>query len=334
LDDWGLAAEKYAGSVTHGGVVLAGGRSSRMGTPKAALEWHGSTLLRRTVGILARASGGPVVVVRASRQELPSLPAGTIVVDDPREGKGPVQGIAAGLAALRGQADTAFVTSTDLPFLHPAFVTCVLTALDAPQDPGTGPDVALPVARGYQQPLAAAYRTSLAELAERLVKEDRLRPAFLFAECAVSRLDDAALLADPVLAARDPHLDSLLNVNTPDDYTAARQRPAPEVTVELFGALITAGRPAGPQAVRAATVGAAAEAVGLPFDRHVTATLYADLGTSDRATRDQIKGDQNDRDQIKGDQHDREKNNREKNNRDPSVPLAAGDTVFFMPADT
>ena len=34
-------------------MVLAGGRSSRMGTPKAALEWHGSTLLRRTVGILA-----------------------------------------------------------------------------------------------------------------------------------------------------------------------------------------------------------------------------------------------------------------------------------------
>jgi len=43
------------------GVVLAGGRSSRMGTPKAALEWYGSTLLRRTVAILARATGGPVV---------------------------------------------------------------------------------------------------------------------------------------------------------------------------------------------------------------------------------------------------------------------------------
>src|SRR2546423_15513946 len=97
------------------GVVLAGGRSSRMGTSKAALEWHGSTLLRRTVGIVARATGGPVVVVRAPGQELPRLPEGTLVADDPREGKGPVQGIAAGLAALRGQADVAFVRSTDLP---------------------------------------------------------------------------------------------------------------------------------------------------------------------------------------------------------------------------
>jgi molybdopterin-guanine dinucleotide biosynthesis protein A len=277
-----------------GGVVLAGGRSSRMGTPKAALEWHGSTLLCRTAGIVARATGGPVAVVRASGQDLPGLPKSVIVVDDPREGKGPVQGIAAGLAALAGQADAAFITSTDLPFLHPAFIRRVLGVLGAPD----GPDVALPVARGYQQPLAAAYRTGLAGLAERLVKEDRLRPAFLFAECQVERLDDAALLADPALAKLDPDLDSVLNVNTPDDYQAARRRPAPEVTVQLFGALVKAGRPGGPRQVLAATVLAAADAVALPFDRHVTAALNGDQIT-----------------------------------RDPLVPLATGDTVFFMSAD-
>ena len=251
-----------------------------MGTPKAALEWHGSTLLRRTVGIVARATGGPVVVVRASGQDLPDLPHGTTIVDDPREGKGPVQGIAAGLAALAGQAEAAFVTSTDLPFLHPAFIRRVLrVARRAPA--ARRPDVALPVARGYPQPLAAAYRTGLAALAERLVKEDRLRPAFLFAECAVTRLDDAQLLTDPVLAALDPGLDSVLNVNTPGDYRAARGRPAPAVTVQLFGALAKAGRPGGPRPVRAATVQAAADAVGLPFDRHVTAALNGDQITRD-----------------------------------------------------
>jgi molybdopterin-guanine dinucleotide biosynthesis protein A len=52
------------------GLVLAGGRSSRMGVPKAALEWHGSTLLRRTCGVLQRAGLQPVVVVRAPGQEL------------------------------------------------------------------------------------------------------------------------------------------------------------------------------------------------------------------------------------------------------------------------
>jgi molybdopterin-guanine dinucleotide biosynthesis protein A len=294
-----------------------------MGSPKAALEWHGSTLLRRTVGIVARAAEGPVVVVRAPAQPLPSLPGDVIVVDDPREGKGPVQGIAAGLAALEGIADLAFVSSTDLPFLHPAFVRRVLRALaagTAPDAAPTGtappdsalpdsalptavlPDVALPVARGYKQPVAAGYRVALAGLAERLVKEDRLRPAFLFSECSVAQLDDAALLADPVLAALDPDLDSVLNVNTPDDYAAARARPAPEITVQLFGTVARsaakAGGSSGPHVVRAATVQGAADAVGLTFDRHVTAALNGDQIT-----------------------------------RDPHLPLAAGDTLFFLSAD-
>jgi molybdopterin-guanine dinucleotide biosynthesis protein A len=265
-----------------------------MGTPKAALEWHGSTLLRRTVGVVARATGGPVVVARAPGQELPDLPDGTLVTDDPRPGKGPVQGIAAGLAALRGLADVAFVCATDLPFLHPAFIRQVLHGLD---EPG-GPDVILPVARGHQQPLAAAYRVTLADAAERLVNEDQLRPAALFAECAVNRLDDAGLLADPVLAALDPDLDSLININEPADYQEARARPAPEVTIRLFGALVTAGRPGGPRQIRAATVAEAADAVALHFDRHVAAALNAG--------------------QIV---------------RDGEAPLAAGDAVFFLPAD-
>jgi molybdenum cofactor guanylyltransferase len=265
-----------------------------MGTPKAALEWHGSTLLGRTVAIVARATSGPVVVVRAAGQDLPELPPGTLVADDPREGAGPLQGIAAGLAALTGRADVAFVSSTDMPFLHPAFIRRVLRVLE--QDDDT--DVALPVARGYKQPLAAGYRVSLAGAAERLVKEDRLRPAFLFDECRVETLDDATLTQDPALAAADPDLDSVLNLNTPADYAAARARPAPEVTVQLFGTLAKGGDSGGPRVVRAATVGGAADAVAVVFDRHVTAALNGDQITRDRAT-----------------------------------PLAAGDTVFFLSAD-
>jgi molybdenum cofactor guanylyltransferase len=272
------------------GIVLAGGRSSRMGTPKAALEWHGSTLLRRTAGILERVADGPVVVVRAPGQPLPALPASVEVVDDPREGLGPVQGLAAGLAAVAGRAEIAFVCSTDLPFLHPAFARRVLRAA------AEGADVGLPIARGYPQPLAAAYRTGLAPVAERLVREERLRPAFLFDECTVARLDDAALRADPMLGALDPDLDSVLNVNEPADYEAARARPAPEVTVQRFGALADGHR--GPRAVRAATVAGAADAAGLALDGHVVAALNGDQIT-----------------------------------RDGEVPLAAGDTVFFLSAD-
>jgi len=264
-----------------------------MGSPKAALEWHGSTLLRRVCGIVARAVDGPVVVVRAPGQELPALPDGIEVVDDAREGRGPLQGLAAGLHAVRDDAPAAYVSSTDVPLLHPRFVARVLAALD------DDVDVVLPHVGGFPQPLAAAYRTALADTVERLIAEDRMRPAFLFEAVRVRRLDAAALLEDPALAALDPELESVLNLNEPADYATARDRPAPEVTVQRFGALRRAGNGVpSPASLRAATLGEAAAASGLTLDEHVVAALNGDQIT-----------------------------------RDPEAPLATGDTVSFLAAD-
>jgi molybdenum cofactor guanylyltransferase len=275
------------------GIVLAGGRSSRMGSPKAALEWHGSTLLRRIVGIVARAVDEPVVVVKAPGQALPALPDSVEVVEDAREGRGPLQGLAAGLRAVGDRAPVAYVSSTDVPLLHPRFIARVLAALD------DDVDVVLPHVGGFPHPLAAAYRTALADRVERLIAEDRMRPAFLFEACRVRRLDAAALLGDPALAALDPDLDSVLNLNEPGDYDAARTRPAPEVTVQRFGALRRAGNGAGsPALIRAATLGEAAAGSGLTLDEHIVAALNGDQIT-----------------------------------RDPEAPLATGDTVSFLAAD-
>jgi molybdopterin-guanine dinucleotide biosynthesis protein A len=274
------------------GIVLAGGRSSRMGTPKAALEWHGSTLLRRVVGLVGRAVDGPVVVVRAPGQTLPELPDGVELVQDAREGRGPLQGLAAGLAAVRDRAPVAYASSTDVPLLHTRFIHRVLAALD------DDVDVVLPEVGGFRHPLAALYRTELADVVERLIGEDRMRPAFLFEACRVRRLDADDLLGDPVLAALDPDLDSVLNLNEPSDYEAARARPAPEVTVRVCGALqsiSTVGRE--PALVAAATVGEAAAAGGLRLDGRVVAALNGEQVT-----------------------------------RDPQTPLVAGDSVAFFAA--
>ena len=249
------------------GIVLAGGRSTRMGRPKAALEWHGSTLLHRVAGIVARVVDGPVVVVRAPGQELPGLPPGVRLVDDAREGRGPLHGLAAGLAAVAPEADLAYVSSTDVPLLHPAFVARVLTA--AQRD---DVEVALPVAHGYRHPLAAAYRTSLLRDVEELVVSDRMRPAFLFGRCRVRELDEEELLRDQSLARADPDLLSLLNVNDPAEYDRARARAAPTVSVRRFGTLAL-GSDREPLALRAATLAGAAAAAGVPLDRHVVAAL-------------------------------------------------------------
>jgi len=196
-----------------------------MGTPKAALEWHGSTLLHRTVAVLAETVNGPFVVVASAGQQLPTLPPNTRVVEDPVVGLGPMQGIAAGLRAVSGEASAAFVFSTDMPFLHQAFIRKVLRELE-----DTGVDVVLPVVRGYRQPLAAAYRTSLTSLVDELVAAGRLATGMLFERCRVLELGERELLADLDIAHFDPDLDSVLNINTPQEYAAARRRPATDPT--------------------------------------------------------------------------------------------------------
>jgi molybdenum cofactor guanylyltransferase len=187
-----------------------------MGSAKAALDWHGSPLLRRVTGVLARAVAGPVIVVSAPGQELPPLPAGIETVPDARGGRGPLQGLAAGLAATAGRAQVAYASSVDVPLLHPAFVRAVIGAL------GPGVDVAVPEAGGHLQPLAAAYRVSVRSEVEELLAEDRL---------SLHALLDRSLLRR-VTASELPAPESLTNLNSPADYERALALPAPEIRVD------------------------------------------------------------------------------------------------------
>src|SRR5262245_60341239 len=102
------------------GVVLCGGQSSRMGRPKAWLPFGGELMLPRVVRLLGEAVR-PVVVVAAPGQDVPPLPPEIAVVRDEERGRGPLQGLAAGLDALTGQADAVYLSSCDVPFLRPAF---------------------------------------------------------------------------------------------------------------------------------------------------------------------------------------------------------------------
>jgi molybdopterin-guanine dinucleotide biosynthesis protein A len=250
-------------------IILAGGRSSRMGSPKAALEWHGSTLLRRVTGVLARVVDGPIIVVRAPGQDLPDVAERTELISDAREGQGPMQGIAAGLAAIGDRAPVAYVSSTDVPLLHPAFVRRVIDGFDS------AIDVVLPEVGGYRQPLAAAYRGDLLATVEELIAAERMRPAFLFERCRVRRLDDEMMLKDRSLARLDPELASVSNLNEPADYERAHALPAPEIQVELFGPLAT-GALHRRSTARAWTLGQLASVVGLELEEHIVAALNGD----------------------------------------------------------
>lgn len=202
-----------------GGIVLCGGRSSRMGSPKAWLDFGGEPLLARVVRTIRRACA-PVVVVAAPGQDVPPLPPDVAIARDPLEGRGPLQGIAAGLHALLESpggegVDAAFVSSTDAPFLEPALIAR-LAALR-----GADHDIAVPNMGDHFHPLTAIYACTCLPHIEALLDANRLRPFFLFERVRTVRCDAAMLLADPDLQAADSALRSLENINTPDDYERA-----------------------------------------------------------------------------------------------------------------
>jgi molybdopterin-guanine dinucleotide biosynthesis protein A len=198
-----------------GAIVLCGGASARMGRPKAWLPFGDEALLQRVVRVL-RGVVEPVVVVAADAQPLPALPADVLVARDAATGRGPLEGLAAGLDALAPRASAAFVVAVDMPFLHAALVRRLAALLAT-----SGALAVVPRALGRDHPLAAAYRVEVRHALALLLAEGYLRARGLLERVPTLYATEAFLLEDDVLRDADPDLRSLRNVNTPADYEAA-----------------------------------------------------------------------------------------------------------------
>jgi molybdenum cofactor guanylyltransferase len=193
--------------MTTGGIVLCGGKSTRMGTPKATLPFGPETMLQRVVRLLSTVVD-PIIVVAARQQALPALPDDVIVAQDEREHRGPLEGLRAGLKALPDSVDSAYVTSCDVPLLVPDFVTRMTELMG-------DYDIAVMEIDGFPHPLSAIYRRSTLPQVEALLERDRLRPVFLFDAVRTLRVRPEEM------ASVDPQLRTLRNLNTRDDYRAA-----------------------------------------------------------------------------------------------------------------
>src|SRR6187397_408771 len=193
--------------MTVGGVVLCGGKSTRMGAPKATLPFGDETMLQRVVRLLETAVS-PIVVVAAQEQSLPPLPAHVAITRDEREAKGPLEGIRAGLSALPRSIDAAYITSCDVPLLVPAFVDRMIALMG-------DHDIAVMEIDGFPHPLSAIYRRDTLPHVESLLAQDRLRPVFLFDAVRTRRVKPEEM------TIVDPELRTLRNLNTREDYLAA-----------------------------------------------------------------------------------------------------------------
>jgi molybdopterin-guanine dinucleotide biosynthesis protein A len=149
-------------------IVLAGGRSSRMGQPKALLPFDQEPLIAHIVSSLKELFADVVVII-APGEQLPALPA-TLVRDEVAY-QGPVSGIYHGLNAA--QSELGFVASCDVPFLNQSLISYVCSQ-------SRDHDVVVPYWADRFQPLFAVYRKSVAPYLQAQLQRGELRPIFLF----------------------------------------------------------------------------------------------------------------------------------------------------------
>jgi molybdopterin-guanine dinucleotide biosynthesis protein A len=194
--------------VRTGGIVLCGGRSSRMGRAKAWLPWQGQPMVAHVVGVLHQVVD-EVVVVSSRKLELPPLDA--CVVRDREPERGPLAGIREGLERLG--AELAFVTATDAPFLEPGFVRALLSHRRA----------AAAQIGGFVEALSAVYPRAALPCAEALLAAGRLRPLFLLEAARYRAVPEDEL----------PGVCSVRGFNTPQEYLAAVREVEPEATATL-----------------------------------------------------------------------------------------------------
>lgn len=198
------------------GIILAGGKSRRMGADKASLPFGDETMLCRSIRILSSILS-PIVVVAAADQKLPDIPDDVIVVRDREPGRGPMEGVAVGLSQLADckelDCTAAFVTTCDAPLISAPFILRLMEFADLATQ-----DAVVPIDSERRYPLTAIYGLTALPMIEACVQADKLK--------VVAMLDELStcFVESEEFRDVDPELLSLQNINSVTEYEAAVHR--------------------------------------------------------------------------------------------------------------
>jgi molybdopterin-guanine dinucleotide biosynthesis protein A len=184
--------------------ILAGGKSSRMGTDKIFLKLGGRTLLDRTLAI-AKSVTDDVRIV-GDQTKLAGLEN---VIEDLYPNCGPLGGIHAALT--NSAAELNLMLAVDLPFLETRFLEYLLSAARRSKAA-----VTVPRADGGFQPLCAVYRWRFADLAVRALRAGNNKIDQLFVPA------DTCILEEDELKGAGFSAEMFRNVNTPEDWEQAK----------------------------------------------------------------------------------------------------------------
>ncbi len=190
------------------GIILAGGRSTRMGRDKALLplpDDTNTTFVQHLVTLLAAQCSEVVLVVRGDEQAVLYKHLDIPVVTDETPDVGPLMGLYTGLHTI--QASHALVTAVDMPFVQPEMVAFLLS------HPRVDNSLLVPIVNAIPQVLFAVYPRAILPLIEERLQAGRRDPRSLLDVAFVQYIDEAQL------RGIDPQLRSFVNVNTPEDYS-------------------------------------------------------------------------------------------------------------------
>lgn len=192
-----------------GGIVLAGGRSARLGHDKLAEVFGGRTVVEIVVECVASLVDEVVIVtagdwMMTEFEELPSVR----VVTDLFPGKGPLVGLYTGLKESRSELN--LVVAADMPFLSARLLRYMLDLAD-------GYDVVVPRIGDQVEPLHAVYTANCLPRIETMLAEGELSVYRLIPRLVARYVDE-----DEVVAI-DPERRSFFNINTEDDLRRARE---------------------------------------------------------------------------------------------------------------
>lgn len=192
------------------GVIIAGGRSLRMGRDKLMLPIEGVPLLERVAQALAEVAGELILALRPGQPQ-PTLRTALAlrVVRDPAPNLGPLGGLLAALST--GAAGHYLAVAGDMPLLQPALLGTLLDT--ARQD---DVQALVPLADGEPEPLCAVYRQDCLPTMETLAAEGGRSLRELLARLRVR------FVPATELRRFDPDLRSFLNVNREGDLERAR----------------------------------------------------------------------------------------------------------------
>ena len=154
------------------GIILAGGRSRRMGQDKATLEWEGVPMLSKIAYTISSRCDPVLVAAPPTSQAYVDLVDETDLewVTTEKAGSGPLGGLVAALrAAAEAGADAAFVCATDMPLVDTGLIDELLGGLAESADAVVANDA------GRDHPMAGIYRTRAVDRLAELVEQGELR---------------------------------------------------------------------------------------------------------------------------------------------------------------